>query len=221
MQISSFLAVAVLVPGLVWQASASVIIEDLEPPSTPGNAFIGTFRITPSEPIWAFGVGNDAIVDTSISGVSKIDGLDASDHWISALIPRTAWIDGFDFDSIRPIGATSPSSFSVDTRGIDWLWGSTEDVAFYWLSEAGENPVSPLAVLQTGTEYDAFKFFTSGPASPFATFNAPDGGNIVTGETITSDGGMAVAEPSTLTAWSLGVSAALLGIGWQRRRDRA
>jgi hypothetical protein len=221
MQISRLLAVAALVAGLAWPASASVIIEDLEPPSTPGNSFTGTFRITPSEPIWAFGVANDAIEDTSISGVSTIDGLKASDHWISALIARTNWDAGFDFNSIRPSGATPPSSFAIDTSSIEWLWGSTDYVAFYWLSEAGEDPSGPLAVLQPGTEYDAFKFFTSGPASPFATFNAPDGGDIATGETITSDGEAAVPEPSTLTIWTLLAGVALLGIRWQRRRHRA
>lgn len=159
------------------------IREVLEPPSTPGNAFTGTFFVTPSEPVWAFGVGNDLIEDTAISGISFIDGAKARDHWISALISRASWEAGFDFDSIRPIGATPPSSFSIDTSGIPWQWGATDYVAFYWLSEAGDG--SPVAVLQPGTEYDAFKFFTSGPDSPFATFNAPDGGTITTGETIT------------------------------------
>ncbi len=161
---------------------ATDIVETLEPPNTPGNAYSGTFLITPSETTWAFGVGNDNIQDTAISGIRFIDGLEASDHWISALISKTSWDAGFDFDSIRPIGATPPSSFSVNTSSISWQWGSSEYVAFYWLSEAGSSG-SPLAVLQPGTEYDAFRFFTSGPNSPFAAFGAADGGNIITGET--------------------------------------
>ena len=58
-------------------------------------------------------------------------------------------------------------------------------MAFYWLSEAGDEPANPLAVLQPGTQYDAFKFFSDAPGSPFAAFTQPDGaGTIITGETI-------------------------------------
>ena len=64
----------VLVLGILSgtsSASATSIIEVLEPPSTPGNAYTGTFLITPSESTWAFGVGNDDIQDTSISGIAS------------------------------------------------------------------------------------------------------------------------------------------------------
>lgn len=174
--------------------SATEIREVLEPPNTPGNAFTGTFFVTPSEPIWAFGVGNDLIEDTSISGISNIDGLEANDHWVSSLISRTTWEAGYNFDSIRPSGATPPSSFSIDTSTVPWQWGASEYVAFYWLSEAGADPNNPQAVLQQGTEYDAFKFFTSGPNSPFATFSGPNGGTITTGETIVDSTGTIEAE---------------------------
>ena len=173
---------------------ATVINEVLEPPSDPGNAYSGTFFITPSESTWAFGVGNDSIQDTSISGIAFIDGLEANDHWISALISKTSWDNGFNFDSIRPIGASPPSSFSVDTTSVPWQWGGSTYVAFYWLSEAGNDPGNPLAVLQSDTEYNAFKFFTDGPNSPFATFSEADGGDITTGETIVT----IVPEPSSL-----------------------
>lgn len=179
-----FLAAIGCLSAISGITSATEIREVLEPPNTPGNAFIGTFFVTPSEPIWAFGVGNDLIEDTSISGISFIDGLEANDHWVSSLISRTTWEAGYDFDSIRPIGATPPSSFSIDTSTVPWQWGDSEYVAFYWLSEAGADPSNPQAVLQQGTEYDAFKFFTSGPNSPFATFSGPTGGTITTGETI-------------------------------------
>jgi hypothetical protein len=175
-------AVAFLLPAQI--AAATVINEILEPPTTPGNAWMGTFEITPSTSLWAFGIGNDLIQDTSISGVSFIDGLSARDHWISSLISRTSWEAGYNFDSIRPIGATSPSSFFPDTSTIAWQWGSSQYVAFYWLSEAGDDPNNPLAVLQANTTYDAFRFFTDGPNSPFAAFTSADGsGAIVTGET--------------------------------------
>jgi hypothetical protein len=192
--------------------AATSIVEVLEPPANPGNAYSGTFFITPSEPTWAFGVGNDAIQDTSISGISSIDGLEASDHWISSLISRNSWDSGFNFDSIRPIGASPPSSFSIDTSSVAWQWGSSDYVAFYWLSEAGNDLAQPLAVLQAGTEYDAFRFFTSGPNSPFAAFNAPDGGNIITGETV-----VIVPEPSSLLLAILG----LTGFAILRRPDRS
>ena len=182
-------------------STATTINEVLEPPATPGNAFSGTFLITPTTPTWAFGVGNDDIQDTSISGIASIDGLEANDHWVSAIISKNTWTNlGFDFDSIRPIGATAPSSFAIDTTSVSWQWGSSQSVAFYWLSEAGADSNNPLAVLNAGTEYDAFKFFTSGPASPFATFSEATGGTITSGETIVT----IIPEPST------GV---LLGIG--------
>jgi hypothetical protein len=200
------LVFAILVAGWsVRPASATTIREQLDPPSNPGNAFSGTFFVTPSEPVWAFGVGNSAIEDTSISGISSIDGLEANDHWISALISSSSWSAGFDFDSISPIGASPPSSFSIDTRQVPWQWGNTEYVAFYWLSEAGADEAQPLGVLQSGTEYDAFRFFTSSPNSPFATFNEADGGTITTGETIVD--GVTVPSPSStlplavLAAW--------------------
>jgi hypothetical protein len=165
-------------------ADGAMINEILEPPATPGNAWMGTFEVTPTTDLWAFGVGNDLIQDTSISGVSFIDGLKARDHWVSSLISRTSWEAGYDFDSIRPIGATPPSAFFADTSAIAWQWGSSEYVAFYWLSEAGDDPNNPLAVLRPNTTYDAFRFFTDGPASPFAAFTTADGsGAILTGET--------------------------------------
>ena len=88
-----------------------------------------------------------------------------------------------------------------------WQWGASNYVAFYWLSEAGD--AAPLAVLQPGTQYDAFRFFASGPASPFAAFSGPDGGSIITGET------QVVPEPSTAALLS-----ALLAV-WCLRRRRA
>ncbi len=180
----------------------TTIMEVLEPPSSPGSSYRGTFIITPSEPTWAFGVGNDSIEDTSVSGIASIDGLEANDHWVSALISRTSWDQGFNFDSIRPIGATPPSSFAIDTAVTSWQWGTSDSVAFYWLSEAGADANQPLAVLQAGTPYDAFRFFTSGPNSPFAAFGAADGGTIVTGETIVT----VIPEPSS---WALMVIACL------------
>lgn len=196
---------ACLAAALVWAtlfatpATATQIDEILEPPATPGNAYSGTFVITPSETIWAFGVAADGVQDTSISGVAEIDGLDAGDHWISSLVSRDAWDGGFDFDSIRPIGATPPSSFSIDTTAVPWRWGAASYTALYWLAEAGDD-ASPAAVLQPGERYDAFKFFTSGPGSPFAAFTAPDGGDIVTGETTV----IIVPEPMgvALVAWA-------------------
>ena len=176
----------VIICGLAFlaaSADATEIQEVLTPPATPGNAYTGTFIITPSISTWAFGVGNPNIEDTSISGIKSINGLPAKDHWISSLISRSTWDAGYDFDSIRPIGATSPSSFSIDTSVTAWQWGTNDYVAFYWLSEAREDQGAPLGVLQSGVAYDAFHFFTSGPASPFATFSAADGGVITTGET--------------------------------------
>ena len=161
----------------------------------------------------------DPIQDTSISGIASIDGLEANNHWISALISRSSWDNGFDFDSIRPIGASAPSSFSIDTSSVSWQWGSTDSVAFYWLSEAGDDASNPLAVLQAGTEYDAFKFFTSGPNSPFATFSEADGGNIITGETIVN-GGDAIPEPSTFVLLGIG-GIALIGYGARRKKQQA
>ena len=178
------LAAACLV-SLTGPAMATTIDEVLVLPTPPGNAWSGTFAITPSQPLWAFGVGNDAIQDTSISGISFIDGLEANDHWISSLISRSSWDNGFNFDSIRPIGATPPSSFSMDTSIVPWQWGANTYVAFYWLSEDGDDPGNPLAVLQPGTPYDAFKFFPDAPGSPFAAFTQADGGgSIIPGETI-------------------------------------
>jgi hypothetical protein len=193
-------------------ASAATIEEVLVPPAVPGSAFSGTFLITPSDSVWAFGVGNDSIVDTSISGIRFIDGLPAGDHWVSTLIPRSGgggWEDGYDFDAISPIDATPPSSFSIDTSMVPWQWGTHSYVAFYWLSEAGPDPDNPLAVLQAGTQYDAFRFFTSGPDSPFATFSAADGGEIAVGETIVT----VVPEPSTVF-----FCGAVLLLGTLRRR---
>ncbi|WP_169977739.1 PEP-CTERM sorting domain-containing protein [Tautonia rosea] len=209
----TFVLVVSLVVLLANATHATQIREVLVPPDNPGNAYTGTFYITPSMTTWAFGVGNDLIQDTAISGISSIDGLSARDHWISALIAKESWELGFDFDSIRPIGATPPSSFSIDTTEVDWLWGDSTSVAFYWLSEAGPDPDNPQAVLQPGTEYDAFKFFTSGPNSPFAAFSAPNGGTIITGETRTT----IIPEPSTLILVALGG----LGIVFARRRQRS
>ena len=67
-------------------------------------------------------------------------------------------------------------------------------------------------MLQAGTEYDAFKFFASDPNSPFATFGAADGGEIVTGETIVK----VIPEPGTVVFLALG----LAGLG-ARHRGRA
>jgi hypothetical protein len=182
-------------------ASATTIREVLEAPATPGNAWSGTFFITPSEPVWAFGVGNDAIQDTSISGIAFIDGLEANDHWISSLIHRSSWDAGFDFDSIRPIGASPPSSFSMATSSSNWEWGSADYVAFYWLSEAGAS--ENLAILEAGTEYGAFRFFADGPASPFAAFTSNDGATFSTGETTVE----IIPEPSAAVLVSLGAVA--------------
>lgn len=207
---TSCAAGAILALSLAGSASATTINEVLVPPSTPGNAWNGTFEITPSQPLWAFGVGNDLTQDTSISGISFIDGLKARDHWISSLISRTSWNNGFNFDSIRPIGATPPSSFSMDTSTVPWQWGASSFVAFYWLSEAGSDPANPQAVLQTGTQYDAFKFFTSGPASPFAAFTQPDGsGTILSGDTIV------IIVPGPATG-----ALACIGLGGLLRRRR-
>ncbi len=200
-------------------SSGGVIREVLEPPPAPGYSYSGTFFIMPSQPVWAFGVGNDLIQDTSISGISYIDGLKASDHWISALISKTSWSSGFNFDSIRPIGATSPSSFAIDTSNTPWQWGSTEYVAFYWLSEAGD-AAGPLAVLQPGTEYDAFRFFTSGPNSPFALFGAPDGEIILTGETVVEGNNGTVPEPTSLAIFAF-AALGMAGVGVRRERKRS
>lgn len=196
-----FQLLAIAVASLAGTASATTIDEVL----SPGG---GTFLITPSATVWAFGVGNDAIEDTSISGIAFIDGLDAGDHWISRLITRSGWENGVDFDAIRPIGATPPSSFSIDTTAVAWQWGSADQVAFYYLSEDGDAPGNPLAVLQPGTQYDAFRFFASEPASPFAAFTASDGGTIQAGVTTV------VAEPWT-------GALLLLGLGGLASRRRA
>ena len=200
---------AVLCASLAGTAAATTINEVLVAPANPGNAWSGTFFVTPSQPLWAFGVGNDAIQDTSISGIASIDGLAAKDHWISSLISRTSWENAFNFDSIRPIGATPPSSFSIDTTTVAWQWGSNDYVAFYWLSEAGSDSLNPQAVLQTGTEYDAFRFFTGAPNSPFAAFTQADGGLILAGETIVT----IIPEPSTALLLMIG----LLGLAINRR----
>ena len=195
-----------LAPGM---SNADTIREEF-------SAGSGTFFITPStDPVWAFGVGNPDIDDTSISGISFIDGLKANKHWVSALISSGDWANGFNFDSIRPIGATSPSSFSITTNSGNWQWGSSDYVAFYWLSEADENGdtcTAPCAVLQTGTEYGAFRFFASGPASPFATYHAADGGTIVTGETIVAG----IPEPEIYAMLGVGLGV----MGWAARRRK-
>lgn len=201
--VSSAWALALSLVVFAGAGHATTIDEVLEPPSTPGNSWRGTFIVTPSEPLWAFGVGNPAIEDTSISGIVEIDGLDANDHWVSSLIARSSWENGYSFDSIRPIGATPPSSFSMDTAALPWQWGSADYVAFYWLSEAGSDPTSPLAVLQPGTPYDPFRFFTSGPASPFVAFTTSDGTGFVTGETVVT----IVPEPGTALLVGFGLVA--------------
>lgn len=194
-------------------STATIIREVLVPPSTPGNAYQGTFLITPSETTWAFGVGNEAIQDTSISGIASIDGVNANGHWISTLISKSTWQNGYDFNSIRPIGASAPSTFSIDTTNVPWQWGDNEYVAFYWLSEADAVPNGPLAVLQAGTEYDAFHFFTSGPNSPFAAFSEADGGKITSGETVVT----IVPEPSTA---ALLISAVVIAARRFNRRQK-
>ena len=197
--------IILLVSTLSGVSGATSIDEVLDP-----GSFNGTFVITPSQPVWAFGVGNDAIEDTSISGIKFIDGLEAKDHWVSSIITKNSWTNfGYNFDGIRPIGASPPSSFSIDTTSVAWQWGSADQVAFYWLSEAGD--AAPLAVLQAGTAYDAFRFFASAPASPFAAFTASDGGAIVTGETTV------VPEPSTALLLGLG----FCGLTLLQRRSSA
>lgn len=94
--------------------TGTVIRETLEPPSTPGNAYSGTFFVTPSEPIWALGVGNDLINDTSISGIAFIDGLEANDHWVSALISKASWELGLSLIRSVPLAQVlRPRSLSI------------------------------------------------------------------------------------------------------------
>lgn len=197
----SSLLVLVLAPA---PSKATSILEVLDP-----GSFNGTFVITPSVETWAFGVGNENIEDTSISGIRFIDGLEANDHWVSRLISRSSWDGGVNWDSIRPIGATAPSSFAIDTTVVPWQWGASGYVAFYYLSEANEELGPPQAVLQPGTAYDAFRFFASAPASPFAAFGAADGGTILLGETVV------VPEPTTAMLLGLGM------LGLAARRDPA
>jgi len=200
-----------LMSCLAGTSSATTIDEILEPPTNPGGSYSGTFLITPSQPVWAFGVGNAAINDVSISGIKYIDGLEANDHWIATLISQASWAAGYSFESIRPIGATPPSAFFMDTSSVAWQWGSSEYVAFYWLYEAGPDAGNPQAVLQAGTAYDAFRFFASSPASPFAAFGASDGGPILTGETVVT----VVPEPTTASLLILGMA----GLAGMRRRQ--
>lgn len=194
-------------------ASTTVIEEFLNAPPSPGSALSGTFLITPSGPTWAFGVGNDAIQDTSISGSSSINALRARDHWITALISRDSWTDadgdgmGFNFNSIFPISSTKPSAFDIDTTTVPWQWGSADYVAYYWLS----NQDGVLgAVLQAGTQYDAFNFFADAPASPFVTWSkGADGFEIDTkGETFLTGPGapQPASEPTTVALLLLGLS---------------
>ncbi len=176
------------------------IIEELEPPSTPGNSYSGTFRITPSMETWAFGVGNGKINDTSVSGF--IDGRLARRHWVPALISRQDWNNGFDFNRVRPIGATGDSDFQFKTSTSNWRFGSSDYVAFYWLYESGDG-ATPVTVLRPNIEYDNFRFFTSGPNSPFAIYTSQDGETVFTGETIIEGAEGTVPEPGSLAVWGL------------------
>ena len=195
-----------IIPFLAAAAGATSIVEQIE--INPGGNISGTFLITPSTTLWAFGVGNDDIQDTSISGISDLaPGVEANDHWVSRLITRSGWESGVNWDAIRPIGATPPSSFSIDTTAVPWQWGTSDQVAFYYLSEALDE-AAPTGVLQPGVEYDAFRFFASAPASPFAAFDAPDGGSIFLGETVV------VPEPSVVVLTGLG----LVALAGGRRR---
>jgi len=199
-------------------ASATVIDEYLGVPSQPGNAIPGTFLITPSAPVWAFGVGNDGIQDTSISGIASINGLPAKDYWISTLISQAAWSVGYDFDSIRPIGSTPPSAFSIDTTTVPWLWGSANYVAYYWLSNADGIPD---AILQPGVQYDAFRFFLDSPASPFVTWTRDEIAESFAiqaqGETVLTGPGAPQPAPEPATAALLLAGLAIVARRRQRR----
>lgn len=189
--------------AMAGTASATTVIEQFEPSATPGNDGTGTYLITPTEKIWAFGVGNDNASDTSISGIAFIDGLRASRHWISKIISRSTWEAGVNWEASRPIGASPPSSFSIDTTTVAWQWGTANRVTFYHLYEAGDSPGDELAVLQPGTQYDAFKYFADAPNSTFAAFNQADGGPVQTGEVILQ----IVPEPASASLLLLGLGA--------------
>ena len=75
---------------------------------------------------------------------------------------------------------------------------------------SGPGRTAILAVLRSATRYDAFRFFASGPPSPFVAFTASDGDEIVTGDTIVR----VIPEPGAILFFSIG--AAVLGL--QRRR---
>ena len=208
-------------------ASATVIDEFLNEPPSPGSALSGVFLVTPSGPIWAFGVGNDKIQDTSISGTALINGLSARRQWISAIISRDEWTDadgdgiGFDFNSIFPLFSTKPSAFDIDTRTVPWQWGSADQVAYYWLSnQTGKPNGGPGAVLQAGVQYNAFNFFADAPLSPFVTWTESAGGFAIQarGETVLTGPGAPDPDPAPEPATT---ALMLLGLSFAAARRRA